>query len=524
MNPQFACPVCAEHYEDEDFCPKHGARLVPCPSADASEASSASKADGHDDLPTPDHPSATDAPEETAPTPGGDGESRILKFMNRFKLRPVGAKTGAEGVAGKSGNSPSDFESPLPKELTDQGWKLAGSLCSSAGVDCWRTRQLSDQDPREGLFQRYRTGALTTDTTYRKLETLDCRCLAKVRAHGTVDCGGARADYDLVEIPVFDSDLNKWLADTPASEGRALHVLPLVTNVLRQLLAAGVRPIVIEPAQLAILADGSYCLTSVGALADDSAAVQFRPEFARSALLPHSWAGPELLQQGMLTENAAVFSLGQILAHALWGQPCSYEELQTGAVPFHAVGDAKLARVLMGCLWPRTLRRWTCEELFRAVDTDALEALPSAGPWASLAPGASSQSISFAGDSFWRLEDLLERATTPPNWHEATHNIEAILDWAKGTAWAGQAKLLREALDQRRSSDWVLVALARAVRPHAPISWRELDLSDAGAARSLVSVAQNALQGCATSMRTVQDLFDADLRGAFEQHSNRPLG
>jgi len=341
--------------------------------------------------------------------------------------------------------------------------------------------------------------------------------LARVWAHGTTDVHGARADYELVSLPKTGVGLDKWLVGSNPSESRAWNLLPALVQMLRNLDQAGVRPMVFEPSQLLLAEDGELWLASAGALAESTLADRFHPEFTRSALLPHQWTAPELTQQNMLSANAAVFSLGQVLAQATWGQFCSIAELQDGAVSFQSLADPRLARVLMGCLWPRnSAERWTYTDLFNAVECASVDAMPETAPWASLAPSASATSFSLFGASFWRLEDLLASAAKASHWLEATARIDAILDWAESTSWVGQVKVMRQALAQGRSADWVLVALTRAVRPDAPITWRDLNLSDAEAAQSLVMLGQRVLNNRdAIDVKAIRELFKADLRGAF---------
>jgi hypothetical protein len=389
-------------------------------------------------------------------------------------------------------------------------------------VDRWPVERPTDSGPVAGYFHRFfRPGALTTDAIYRRLEEHTTPQLARVWAHGTVDFGGARADYELVSLPKAGVGQNKWLANSTPSEQRARHLLPMLAGLLRQLRDAGVQPLSFDPGQLLLTDDGELWLATAAALVEVTAENAFRPEFQRSTLLPHGWAAPELTQEAMANANAAVFSLGQVLALAVWGQSCSLAELSTGAVPFRSLTDAHLARVLMGCLWPRSSGRWNLEDLLLAVSVASTGAIPATSPWESLAPGASSTAFGFAGASFWRLEDLLAAAVQPPNWNEAIARIDAILDWAESTAWAGQSKLMREAQVRGRSPDWVLIALNRAVRPDAPLTWRTLDLSDEEAARSLAALAQRALKGGEADVETMRQLFQTDLRGAFGQTSSK---
>ena len=126
----------------------------------------------------------------------------------------------------------------------------------------------------------------------------------------------------------------------------------------------------------------------------------------------------------------------------------------------------------MGCLWTRPVERWTLADLLRAHADDQATDLPAAPPWGSLAPGAASEAFALAGAMYWRLEDLLDGAVRPEHWSEAVARINEILEWSQSTAWAGQARLLDDALRHGRSADWALVNLRRTVCPDAPPSWR----------------------------------------------------
>lgn len=501
MNNGFVCPTCGRGYEDEDYCPVDGTQLVQT-TPDGPVAAGEPAADRHD-------------PRPEVASPSQDHDSRLAQVMRKMGLRHIGGKSFPRAQPA----APADGDTPLPEVLAEAGWTIAGPLLSGDGVDRWPVEKEAEGDRLRGCFCRYRTGALTSGETYRRLEDKDTPGLVRIQAHGTADFGGARADYDLT-IPRDGTALDRWLADTPPSEDRARHLLPPLARLLGKLEEVGVRPLVLEPRNLVQTDDGELCLTVTGALTEVNTSDRYRPEFARSALLPRGWTAPELLDQGMSSANAAVFSVGQLLAAATWGRPCFPGDLKEGAVAFHTIVDPCLTRVLMGCLWSYQSDRWRCEDLVRAADCTTANAMPAAPPWGSLAPGAVSNSFSFAGESFWRLEELLATAVQPTHWQEATGSIAEILAWAEQTAWAGQAKLLRQDLTDGRSADWVLVALARVVRPDAPMTWRELDFSDGAAAASLIGLAQRALNGGDTEAAAVKDLFAADLRGAFTGRSS----
>jgi hypothetical protein len=500
------CPTCGQSFGDEDFCPTHGLRLVlparqtPITTEPPNEAQGAAP------------------PAEVPPASGDRPSGSLAQFMSRLGLRKVSGPAAAPSAL-PEGPDAGRPEGVLPPALVAAGWRVAGPVRSSPAVDSWPVELHEAAGTTSAEFNRYRSGALTTAATYEHVVRAALTCLPQVRAHGTVDFGGARADYDVTTCATDGTALDRWFADTGAGEARALTLLPAVARLLEQLAAGGVSAIVIEPSHLLLTERGELHLTTAGTLVaktecSTDGVLRYRPELARSTLLPACWSAPELAQQSVLSANAAVFSAGQILAQATWGQPLTLAELAAGAAPFHAIVDARLARVLMGCLWPHSRGRWTVEQLVLAAAPTA-DSLPPTAPWASLAPGASSRAFVFAGESHWRLEDLLAAATMPGHWAEATSRLEEILEWASTTAWAGQAQLLRSALGDGRSRDWVLIALERSVRPDTPPTWRTLALSDEDAADSLIALAQRALAGNANDRAAVRALFEADLRGAI---------
>lgn len=520
MSNGLTCPKCGVSFRDEDYCPRDGTRLVQPVVAGRHEVQLDSvETDSGTPATTQDRNAAEEGAEE-------DRQSKLARFFEKFKLRSVADKAGlGSDMAQTTRQTFPEPSSPLPDPVAEKGWRIAGQVHSRASLDHWPLERSTDGGATvAGHFHRFRTGALTTDAIYHRLEGRTTSGLARVWAHGTTDVHGARADYELVSLPNIGVGLDKWLIEGASSELRAWNLLLALVRMLRNLEQAGVRPMVLEPSQLLLADDGELWLASAGALAESSRSDGFHPEFARSALLPRDWTAPELTHQNMLSANAALFSLGQVLAQATWGQTCSTSELQSGAVSFQSLTNPRLARVLMGCLWPRhSTERWTYADLFRAVECESVDAMPDCAPWASLTPGASSTSFSLFGASFWRLEDLLTSAAKPPHWREATSRIEAILEWAESTSWVGQAKLMRQALALGRSADWVLVALTRVVRPDAPMTWRELDLSDAEAAQSLAALGQRVLHSRdSTDVTAISELFKADLRGAFEYTRQTP--
>lgn len=530
MSHEMICPKCRQTFDDEDYCPEDGTRLVSsvASSGPIPEGTNTAAAQPPDDEPTtqrdalgPDSPdTAPESPAEEAPNDQAKPD-RLAEFMKRFKFRRPADQDRVGTPDRATPGSPSDeTPSPLPEVVLEKGWRIAGSVESRPGLHHWPVEWVKDDVSRlTGHYHRFRTGALTTNALYRRLEDSSTPQLARIWAHGTVDSGGAREDYELVSLPKAGRRLNHWCAAGTPSEHRARHLFPRLLALLEALARAGVQPMAIEPSHIVLTSDNDLWLATAAMLTETSAESFYRPGLEHSALLPQGWSAPELGQENMVTPNAVVFSVGQLLALALWGQPCSLTDLQTGAVAFKSVSDASLARILMGCLWPRSQGRWTVDDLRQAATALGVEAMPATAPWDSLAPGASSTAFSFAGASYWRLELLLADAVQPSHWNEATARIGDILNWADNTAWIGQAKLMRAALEQGRSADWVLVALTRVVRPDIPPTWRVLDLSDDEAARSLAGLAQRALRGADADadVETLRALFEADLRGAFAQ-------
>lgn len=485
-NPE--CPSCGKSFPNEDFCPVHNILLV-VPEIEAES----------------EDPSAKN---ENSLDSGG----KISSFMSRLGLRPTNQ--------GKHENA---YESNLkagllPEEMVTIGWKISGAVFSSGGLDIWPIKKDESGENMKGCYHRFRTGALTAQTTYDRIKPISLTSLPKLVTNGTIDLGGVRTDFEVVSAVRNGVMLNKWLAKSRPSEERAKSLLKPLSSFLTELSNADLQPIVLEASQLVFADDGKITLTSLGSMFEvkneNEIALQYCPEFNRSSLLPKDVTAPEVIQQSVLSENAAVFSVGQILSEAIWGQCLTHKELMAGEVPFHTLADERLGVILRGCLWPQSNGRWTQCELNAAIDC-SIQSLPTVKAWASLVPGSSSTSFSFAGDSYWCLEDVLRVAVQPQHWSDAAAQIEDILQWAQNTSWAGKSKMILEEIAAGRSNDFALVKLSGTVNPEMPLNWRDLDLSDAEAQKSLAALAHRALKGESDAIRTVQDLFDCDLRGAF---------
>jgi hypothetical protein len=506
-NPE--CPTCGKEFPTEDFCPVHGILLIVPKIAVDSELGidEASVSTQNIESIVSDSDS-----EEIIAGSKHESSTKLASFMSRLGLR----RSKVNSDDSHEINLPASL---LPEEVLDGGWKIAGSLLSASGVDAWPVEREISNVVEQGVYRRFRTGSLTHPAIYDRILPVSLSPLPNLVAHGTVDMSGARTDFELVSNIQPGMMLDRWFAESNPSEERAQFLLRSLSTVLTELSNGGFQPIVLEASQLSVSEDGKIALISLGVIAEIQTSadfIKYRPEFLRSALLPQDCTAPEVLQQSVLSENAAVFSVGQLLSQAIWGQCFTHKDIQIGEVPFHTIIDERLATILRGCLWPKSIGRWTQSELNTAIFCD-VSLLPTVNAWASLAPGASSTVFGFAGESYWRLEDLLLSAVQPQNWSEAVVQISNILKWSGDTSWAGQAKMIVEAMDSGRSNDFALIKLSRVVNPSTQPNWRELDLSKAEAQKSLAALAHRALKGSSDANLTVEALFECDLRGSFTQ-------
>jgi len=526
------CPQCERAFADMDYCPEHGLALVfrvAKPDSPASVAATpgdsvgvagpAPTGTGND--PTPDTVSA-------APINDGDAvKDRFARFLQASGVRladhaaqtATNPATPAEPVAGNTETL------LLPENLRRDGWRATDKPRSLGGLTRWPVARTTARGQHEkAWFHRFGAGALTPEALYRRLEAQSVPHLCALLAHGTMDVAGTRNDFELVaHVQPGSMELTRWLQGTTPSETRALQMLPAVVSLLESLAEGGVRPLLLEPELLVRGSDGALTLTTSAALhaVDDASAAH--PEFARSTLLPRGWTAPEIADEQESSANAAVFSLGQLLAMCLWGQPCSLAAVHSGQVSFNSIADARLARIMMGCLWPKPAERWTLRMVADALAQTDVTRLPEAPAWSALARGAGSTAFSLAGKQYWRLDELLQAAIQPDHWQEATTRIEALLAWMETTTWVGQVPMFRDALANGRSADWVLVRLRRTIDPQSPLSWRNLALDDEHAEASLIALAQRALRdGGRSDAALLQALFECDLREAFTPEEGKP--
>lgn len=483
-------------------------------------------------------PDVADQSQPIRPEPQSVEERSVMdNLLSRMGLRkrnPAADQTGpssdpattnATATPGLNSAPPpsDDGNNPLPPQLIEKGWRVAGPLVSSEAVDMWQVSRPSANGSAYARFYRFRARVLTTPSLYKRLGNHSCAALPTLLDHGTVSLiGHARASFELTLLPTNKSweAMPSWLNKAPPSEEKALSLLPNLVQMLTELAAAGVHPISFSPAQMLRDADGGQImLINFAALAETGlTASDYRPELDQNALISRLWSAPELAEQLIISPKGSVFCVGQLLAMALWGYPLDLAALRAGNVPFASISDARLVRILQGCLWVESIQgRWDLHQLQTAL-TVPLDQMQPVEDWAQLGPRAMGKAFALNGLTYWRVEDLLVQAVAPQNWSQTTARLSAMLDWIEGgSPWASVAQHLRSKLEAGRSPDYVLVQLARTVIPDLPRTWRGLDFSDDHARDSLVNLAQRnlATDTTAEESQLLEALFSADLRGAF---------
>ncbi len=476
-----------------------------------------------------------DAANHPNPAPGAKDEEvgMLGRLFEQFGIRRKSPRDGSASPntqpepgdgseAAGDPASPDVDDNPLPEGLREAGWRLVDVPHSDEYADTWTVVK----DGLQGRFTRYRGRVLTSPALYRQLRlNQHCTVLPTVLDAGTVNLRGhAQASYDLTALTASGGRLQRldeWLRLAPPSEQKAAALLPALAELLESLHAAGVAPILLQPSHVLRNESGRLMLSHVAALTStgtDAAAPDYRPELECNALISRLWGAPEISEQLVVhPAKAGTFSVGQILATAVWGQAMDLAALRAGQIPLHSLQDARLARVLQGCLWAHHIEgRWSRTELSQAVGS-ALDAMPAAEDWARLGPQAMGVAFALNGQTFWRVEDLVAAAVSPSHWSHAAAQLATILDWIEGSTWASAVAPLRAMLAQGRSADHVLIRLSRQVRPDLPLTWRALSLDDHCARQALVHLAQRTLAEDATAAdrQLLRELFQADLRGAF---------
>lgn len=530
------CPQCqmAFDFGSQEYCHHDGERLVLQNDA----ASEALEPEGGqpeaklDQEEVPEIVSVTSSEPDVPPPsaergPQGAPSSaldNVKELFARFGIRqkdnpnPRAEQIHASTTGVPEGASHDDADNPLPEALREAGWVVAGPSASDVFADAWPVE-------RQGVparFSRFRATPLTSPDLYRALRESTSAALPAVLEFGTVDLRGhAHAAFDLVVLPQSTQTLDIWLQTAPASEAKALALLPPLVEMLSELANAGFAPVSMEPAHILRRSDGRLMLSHVAALTSPSESPHYTPELDRSPLISRLFSAPELAEQLMVHPNkACVYSAGQILATALWGQAIDLAALRAGELPVQGLESALLARVLQGSLWTQSLEgRWGIKDLTRALNAADESDWPSVEDWGRVGPLAMKNAFAMGGKTYWRVETLMEAVVAPEVWPQALARIDFLFDWLQnGSTWASAAAMQREALQQgRQTADHTLLRLVRQIRPDLPLTWRSLNLEDATARDNLLTLAQRVLAAGATPQdgELIRDLFRADLRGAF---------
>jgi hypothetical protein len=517
------CSNCNLEYADNDeFCIACGSELAKHaqPEGDASEAAAIAveqpvepdivasrEQDAH-----PHQPRYSEAPVFLGEMEAGNENllKRIRKRLNDF----------ASGSAGGGAQPKDNAEvNVLPQCEIDLGWRIAGTPTQTKAYLEWSVVRAQDTGEIRAVFRRYTTGALSTRQTYEAVLNAAANPntgMVRLYSYGTAEVGsGGRADYEITALP-SGLPLNVWLKEKgQPGVDPAAYIAPLLANWLKNLRATGLQAIAVHPAML-YLDTHSRCinLAVLGALTPAGAGEQFNADLAgSSALLPAPFAAPELMSRRVIADNADCFSVGQIVAAALFGDAQDYMYISQGNIVFAGIDSLMLRSTVMGTLWPYT-DRWSVEQLSQALVPGA-NFLPKLPPWSSLKPGAAKAAFTLGGTDYFLPEDLLHAVAL--HWDEAANRCLDILKWLEESRFKGKAGLLRQQLHQEgRSADWILIRLSRIVIPDAPIVWRGYSFDDADAAASLIAIAQQALEpGNHNAQSDLQRLFAADLRGSL---------
>jgi hypothetical protein len=411
-----------------------------------------------------------------------------------------------------------DIQKALPPEERKLGWLIQGDPLIANGYDQWLVKRTANGSDIHAFYRRFNTGSLTNKETYDAVlaaaPSTTKGIISSLFNYGTVQAGGGtRADYEITSSFKGES-LHSWLKKSEPSVDKARFLVPLLANLLNGLHDLGLRPITLSPEILSI-SSNEDCLTlnMLGALELTSeTGTNYCAGLSNSALLALPYAAPELIERRVVHNNTETFAIGQIIASAVWGEAQDYKYIRNASVPFASVSDKHIAAILMGTLFPEPEGRWSIDNLNAAINTGTTD-FPKCPPWKSLYPGAASAAYTLGGVGYFLAEDLANAIAT--NWNEAILHLEKILDWLEGTRFKGQVALLRQQKLNGRSQDWILVQLRRLIAHDAPMGWRDLSFEDADSERSLIQLAQKALNGDENAKQSMEQLLAADLRSAF---------
>lgn len=516
------CPLCAQRFENEDFCPEDGILLVPEVHPETQVETQALRSDNR----TEPALKTLGAGDEDAGEDEKEGFfSRIFSGLRGGRRRASTDEAPRHEEAVERGCAAAPQTDPLqpeiPPAVANQGWHF-GSEPPRIGTDFdeWDCVLPGERDQMRAIFRRYRSFALTRSEVYQ-----DCMNAAMPHAPGLLEFGscpmrgGSSCDFELT-FPLRGAPLATWFNHVQAGEERALATLQPLAVLIRSWYERGLMPLLLTPTMLYREPQGAFNLRHLGALIQlgddaDKDEVDYRMDLGISSLVHAPWAAPELQGRLAVRANAVLFSVGQILAAALWGRPVAVEDLRYGRVDFRGITDSRLAHVMMGCLLPQAETRVRLRDFLTNVAAGEGERVSLGDAWERLSPGAQATAFTLGGRAFWRADDLLREAVHPTRWAESCVRILPLLDWLAATPVAGQAALMHRYLREGRSPDWVLIRLARLAVDDLPMTWRSLDVQDATARETLINLGQGALNGDPAAAQLLPALFRADLRGAF---------
>lgn len=552
------CPTCDRHYgESFDYCVEHPEEVLvrlTTSESDNSQSStaqhqhstdnqhhnSANETDAtrqpHDDNTTTQetadtaqtaqqdhHQSFTTSGEPTnGATAGFDEATSNTDQVDDLFATMNGDKTGHASSSSHKSTS-SQFHSSaleLPTALSNDGWRLSENppLITAAF-----SRYQIIRDNELAHFTLYNAGVLTTISVYEQLLDYTPVWLSPVLYHGTLTSHGQILVYDVsgqAASAEFQS-LSTWL-QSHASEARALSLLPSLSQLVTAMIKSGIAPLklsaedlYINPSTLQLLCDNHGALKPISAA--DSRAESYQNDLANSPLIAAPFAAPELLNNSMWANNSLVFSIGQILYQAYAGKPLIIQEILDANVPFGAIADHKLARILMGSLW-YSAERWTLTELIRALGADLKTVQKMSIPnWANRRRDTQAGTgFEFGGMTFHRLEDVILIMVRPDLWEESIASLESLLLWMEQTSYASRATKIKSTLADA-SPDVILIRLCQELHPQAPLTWREYELDDRRIELTLRSLAHDVLANEDHASTRIEQLFAADLSAIFKK-------
>lgn len=273
-------------------------------------------------------------------------------------------------------------------------------------------------------------------------------------------------------------------------------------------------PMTLSPDDLLVKKDKQglrLSLVHMGALMAANDVALHRRELNHS-LLSAPYIAPEISEKRILTANAAVFSVGQIVWLAATGTTVDHADIREGRVTFSAINDAFLARLLMGCMHPESAQRFTLKELKQLFENRSVDRKWPEVSWERVG-SHNAEAFQFNGNYYYRYEALTEALIAHDTWDQALAILPKAMDWI--AEYTPYASVVAQLITEDRSPDWKLMRLCYTLKPDLPKQWRNLSLSNQNAEDSLHRLAQLALEGNDEDNKLVDQLFKADLRSVF---------